>query len=46
MMIYPELKIGDLTVKKPIVQGGMGIGESRRRRCDLDGPDWFSGAGF
>ena len=28
MMIYPELKIGDLTVKKPIVQGGMGIGIS------------------
>ena len=23
MMIYPELKIGDLTVKKPFVQGGM-----------------------
>ena len=43
MMTYPELKIGDLTVKKPIIQGG---GESRRRRCDLDGPDWFSGAGF
>ena len=57
MMTYPELKIGDLTAKKPIIQGGMGIGislsglagcsgESRRRRCDLDGPDWFSGAGF
>ena len=24
MMTYPELKIGDLTVKKPIIQGGMG----------------------
>ena len=23
-MTYPELKIGDLTVKKPIIQGGMG----------------------
>ena len=57
MMTYPELKIGDLTAKKPIIQGGMGIGislsglagcsgESRRRRCDLDSPDWFSGAGF
>ena len=23
MMTYPELKIGDLTVKKPIIQGGM-----------------------
>ena len=28
MMTYPELKIGDLTVKKPIIQGGMGIGIS------------------
>ena len=28
MMTYPELKIGDLTAKKPIIQGGMGIGIS------------------
>ncbi|MFR3436319.1 MAG: hypothetical protein ACLTSO_10770 [Coprococcus sp.] len=28
MMTYPELKIGDLTVKKPIIQSGMGIGIS------------------
>ena len=29
MMTYPELKIGDLTAKKPIIQGGMGIGIDR-----------------
>lgn len=28
MMTYPELKIGDLTAKKPVIQGGMGIGIS------------------
>ena len=28
MMTYPTLKIGDLTVKKPIIQGGMGVGIS------------------
>ena len=31
MMTYPELKIGDLTAKKPIIQGGMGIGISLSR---------------
>lgn len=28
MITYPELKIGDLTAKKPIIQGGMGVGIS------------------
>ena len=28
MITYPTLKIGDLTVKKPIIQGGMGVGIS------------------
>lgn len=28
MMTYPVLKIGDLTAKRPIIQGGMGIGIS------------------
>ena len=56
MMTYPELKIGDLTAKKPIIQGGMGIGISlsglagavAKRKCcrDFDGSDWFSGFGF
>ena len=31
MMTYPELKSGDLTAKKPIIQGGMGIGISLSR---------------
>lgn len=30
-MSFPNLKIGDLTVTLPIVQGGMGIGVSRSR---------------
>ena len=27
-MEYPSLKIGNLTVKKPLIQGGMGVGIS------------------
>ena len=27
-MEYPSLKIGNLTAKKPLIQGGMGIGIS------------------
>ena len=27
-MEYPSFKIGDLTVKRPVIQGGMGVGIS------------------
>ena len=33
------LKIGELTVEKPIIQGGMGVGVSRRYWYYFDGSD-------
>ena len=45
------LKIGNLTAKLPIIQGGMGVGislssgrgrsERRRNRYHINGADWF-----
>ena len=50
------LKIGDITVQKPVIQGGMGVGISLSSLAGavakaggedhFHGPDRFSGAGF
>ena len=44
MSINKQLKIGDLTAKLPIIQGGMGVGVSGERRWSwnyFDSADWL-----
>ena len=56
MMEMKPLVIGDLTVDKPIIQGGMGVGISLHRLAGavakaggmgiISSADWLSGAGL